>query len=127
LRIIDEIPIGVPGFDTISLSSAAPQVLDQIRVEQAHIRHEALEYLEGVAIGLRDRGLRVSTRVVADFDHGAALLKVASEPEFDLVGLETQGRRPIARLAIGSMARKVIHASPIPIFVQAAGKAHASH
>ncbi len=121
LRVINDIPLGTPELDSISLSSRAPELLDEIQIVQERVEKEAQNYLESVAKRLRARGLRVQTRVIAANDPGIAILHALASPTIDLVALEMRGARGSpARGLFGSVARKVIHGTSKPVFVQSA-------
>ncbi len=121
LRVINDIPLGTPELDSISLSSPAPELLDEIQIVQERVQNEAQNHLEGVAERLRARGLKVQTRVIAANDPGIAILHALASPSTDLVALEMRGDRGSpARGLFGSVARKVIHGTSKPVFVQSA-------
>jgi nucleotide-binding universal stress UspA family protein len=82
------------------------------------IRHEAEDYLDGVAGRLRERGLRVRTRVVVGGQPGLVILREAELLDADLIALETQGRRGLSRMMLGSVADKVVRGATIPVLVQ---------
>jgi nucleotide-binding universal stress UspA family protein len=82
------------------------------------IRHEAEVYLEDVARRLRDRGLHVKTRVAVGGQPGVVLLREAELLGADLMALETQGRRGLSRMMLGSVADKVVRGATIPVLVQ---------
>lgn len=120
LRVIEEVPLGTSEFDAVSLSSLAPEVLSHIHAAEEKARREAADYLERVAGGLRDRGLRVETQVTAGADPGGVILEEAARKPFDFVSIETQGRRGLMRRLMGSVSRKVIHGASVPVLVQSA-------
>jgi nucleotide-binding universal stress UspA family protein len=88
MRVINDIPLGTPEFDSISLSSAAVGVLDEIQTVERRLRNEAQQYLDGVAERLRARGLKVATRVAAAGDPGKAILEAVATGAYDLVALQ---------------------------------------
>jgi nucleotide-binding universal stress UspA family protein len=123
LRVIRDVPMGTPELDSISLSSLAAEVLDEVQSVQERVQKEAHDYLDGIAERLRARGLQVKTRVMVADDPGTAILDEAGAPGIDLVALETHGRRGLRNLAMGSVARKVIHGTSKPVLVQSAARA----
>lgn len=123
LRVISDLPLGTPEFDSISLSSATAEVLDEIRSVQKRVQKEAQDYLDGVAERLRARGLQVKTRVTVANDAGIAIVDEVGAPGIDLIALETHGRRGLSNLVIGSVARKVIHGTLKPVLVHSAATA----
>ena len=77
---------------------------------------QALAYLEGVAEGLRDKGLQVSTATqigpVAE-----SIIEYAEANQVDLIAMCTHGRTGLARWAMGSVADRVLHAGSLPILL----------
>ena len=119
MRVINDIPFGTPELDLISLSSQAEGLLDEIQTVQARVQKNAEKYLEGVAERLRSRGLQVATSVVAASDAGKSILEALASTSYDLVALELERRHEQPDWL--SVARKIIHGSAKPIFVQCAG------
>jgi nucleotide-binding universal stress UspA family protein len=74
-------------------------------------------YLEGVAAPLRERGLAVRTRVVAEGRPAAAILAEAEARHCDLIALATHGRRGLSRLFLGSVADKVVRGATAPVLL----------
>ena len=123
LRVINDVPMGSPELDSISLSSLAVEVLDEVRSVQEQVQKEAQDYLDGIAERLRARGLQVQTRVMVADDPGTAILDEAGAPGIDLVALETHGHRGLRNLVMGSVARKVIHGTSKPVLMHSAARA----
>jgi nucleotide-binding universal stress UspA family protein len=117
LRVIKPIWPGSYDFHDESLGHEAQSLLDQIDRTQEQLREEAEDYLRRVAERLRERALRVQTRVEVEEQPAAAVLKSATVPAIDLVALETHGRRGLSRFFLGSVADKVIRAASLPVFV----------
>ncbi len=84
--------------------------LEAIRKQQ---QQEAEQYLEGIAVGLRQAGLDVEIRVVLNEKPAAAILHEA-DAGYDLIALETHGFSGLKRLWLGSVADKVIRGSHGP-------------
>jgi nucleotide-binding universal stress UspA family protein len=76
---------------------------------------EAQIYLDRVADRLREKGLRVRTRVLAGSVAASAILDEANGQAASLIALATHGRHGLARLLLGSVADKVIRGAAIPI------------
>jgi nucleotide-binding universal stress UspA family protein len=81
------------------------------------LRAEAHVYLQRVANSLRDRGIAVQTRIIAHAHPATAILNEAASGEYDLLALETHGRRGLPRLFLGSVADKVVRGASIPVLV----------
>jgi len=92
-------------------------LLHQVQANQSRLRQEAEQYLEGVAERLRQRGLKVQTRVVAENHPAQAILHEADAMKASLIALETHGRRGLSRLILGSVADKVIRGAHMPVLV----------
>jgi nucleotide-binding universal stress UspA family protein len=101
-----------------SLGERVRVMLDRIDELQHQLQQEAANYLDQVAERLRQRSLRVATRVVVAEQPAAAILHEASPPAVDLIALETHGRRGLSRVLLGSVADKVIRGAAVPVLVQ---------
>ncbi len=101
-----------------SLEERVRAMLDRLEELEHQLRQEAAEYLDQVAERLRQRSLRVATRVVVADQPAAAILHEAGPPAVDLVALETHGRRGLPRLLLGSVADKIIRGAAVPVLVQ---------
>lgn len=77
---------------------------------------EARKALEEMAARLGD-GLRVDTRVVVGYHPARGILDAIPEIGCDLIVLGTQRRARLARIVLGSVADKVVRASPVPVLV----------
>lgn len=75
------------------------------------------EYLERLAVPLRDRGLEVELEVDVDTQAGNGILKVARERAVGLIAMSTHGRGGVARAVLGSTADKVIRGARRPTLV----------
>jgi nucleotide-binding universal stress UspA family protein len=98
-----------------TLDQMAKTLLDRVQTLQEEVRKQARDYLEGVARRLRQRGLAVATRVVVDDDPAVAIMQAAAD--FDLIAIETHGRRGLKRLFLGSVANKVLRGTALPMLV----------
>lgn len=83
----------------------------------AEQRGVADKYLGGVAAGLRVRGSNVVQDVQVDAQRAQAVLASASEHAVDLIALATHARARLGRLLLGSVADKVLRASPVPVLL----------
>lgn len=76
----------------------------------------AVSYLGSVAAIFRRKGLEVEQRILRG-DPAVRLLDAAAELKADLLGLTTHGRGGLSRWTFGSVAQKVLRASPCPVLV----------
>jgi nucleotide-binding universal stress UspA family protein len=77
----------------------------------------AREYLESVARSLPSTSMRVRTRVDTAASVAAAILKAAEEERADVIALATHGRSGLARMALGSVADKVVRGSRVAVLL----------
>ncbi len=59
----------------------------------------------------------VETKVLTATDPADAIVRFAAELPASFVAVGTHGRRGLARLALGSVAMRVVHRSPCPVIV----------
>jgi universal stress protein A len=78
-----------------------------------HLRDECQEQLGTVLPGVA----RVTGRKVAIGDAAGCILEEADKGGYDFVVIGTHGRKGLTRLALGSVAEKVLRRSPIPVLV----------
>jgi nucleotide-binding universal stress UspA family protein len=99
-------PIGT-GF------TPSPSVLEAWAEEPDRARR----YLSGLEDLLNKRGLSVDT-VVLEGDPARSIVEYAKEhPEVAMIAMSTHGRNGIRRWIMGSVAEKVLHASPVPLLL----------
>jgi nucleotide-binding universal stress UspA family protein len=92
-------------------------------VEDEASRHaDAVEYLAPLAVELRDRGVRVETRVRRG-QPADAILAAVREEGADLVAMSTHGRSGLGRLVFGSVAEVVLRRAAVPVFLLRATEA----
>jgi len=80
-----------------------------------------VEYLKGVAGGLRDDGFDVATRVAPGGTPAKAIIDLAMESDADFIAMATHGYGGVRRTFLGSVADKVLRSSPIPVLVTRPG------
>jgi nucleotide-binding universal stress UspA family protein len=91
---------------------------DPMLLEQVHqqVREDAQEYLDRMALQLKEQGFVVTVEMgrgpVAE-----TILKCAEGMQADLIAMSTHGRSGMARWLLGSVADRVVHASPIPVLL----------
>jgi nucleotide-binding universal stress UspA family protein len=81
------------------------------------LRADANQYLEDQAAKLRQRGLRVSTKVLLGTGVAMTLLRYQEEQRLDFIAMTTHGAAGFRRFLVGSVADKVIRGSAKPILV----------
>lgn len=88
--------------------------LDQETTERRE--HEARKALDEMAERLGDK-VRLDTRVVVGYHPARAILDAIPEIGCDLIALGTHRQARLARIVLGSVADKVVRASPVPVLV----------
>ena len=82
-------------------------------------RTHAEEYLAPIAVELRNKGVRVESRV----RRGNAvdqIVAAARETGADLIAMSTHGRGGLGRLIFGSVAQAVLRQAEVPVFLMRA-------
>jgi nucleotide-binding universal stress UspA family protein len=92
--------------------------LERLDEEEKRWCRLAEKYLDYIAAPLRERGLKVSTRVVLNEHPAEAIRETAEEEGIDLIALATHGRSGLSRLILGSVADKVVRGGSLPVLVQ---------
>jgi nucleotide-binding universal stress UspA family protein len=87
--------------------------------EEAARRREAAAraYLDGIAARVRSAGLGATARIQTGRGVAATILSTARSEHVDLVALSTHGRSGLLRMALGSVADKVVRASQTPVLL----------
>jgi nucleotide-binding universal stress UspA family protein len=83
--------------------------------DQGQLRARA--YLEGVIRRLDATGVTVRSRVEVAASMVPAILEIAREERADVVALTTHGRSGLVRLALGSVADKLVRGSRTPVLL----------
>lgn len=102
-------------FEIGRVTSTGPIVADSELLQASRL--QAKRQLERLADRLRERGLKVDTRVITGINAAGGLLETLSEERYDLIALTTHGRTGLRRLLVGSVADKVIRAAAKPVLV----------
>lgn len=109
-------------FQVVSLASIpTPTGIESVPVavpndQLADAEAAARDYLNGLALPLRDKGVKV--QCVTMVGHPAeSIVSYAEENRFDLVAIATHGRSGLRRLVFGSVADYVIRKSGLPILL----------
>lgn len=105
--------VSVPaGLSSPYLPHAA--LLDREMTESR--KDKAGSFLDGLAVELATEAT-VETRVALAYQPARGILDAIEAVECDLVALGTHRRRSLARMFLGSVADKVVRASPVPVLV----------
>lgn len=107
-RIVPPVPF--PDAAAFGGVPADPVVLDAQRTEAAR-------YLDDVAGRLREEGLDVSTAVSVSWSPAAGVLDISRASQVDLIAMATHGRGGWQRVALGSVADKVVRGGHTPVLV----------
>jgi nucleotide-binding universal stress UspA family protein len=105
----DATPVLVPA----SLLGPSGASEERARKQEAAAR----AYLEGIAARVRSAGLRATARIETARAAAATILETAQSEHADLVALSTHGRSGLLRMALGSVADKVVRGSQTPILL----------
>jgi nucleotide-binding universal stress UspA family protein len=81
-----------------------------------YAKKTAGEYLSGVAIRLKDAGIKVSSEVL-EGSPADVIINYASESPSNLIAMATHGRSGIGRWTFGSQTEKVLSGASSPIFL----------
>lgn len=84
---------------------------------QEATRAVTAEYLEPLAARLRANGRTVTTHAAVHSDAARGILDIAKSVNAFALAIATHGRTGLSRVALGSVADKVIRASAVPVLV----------
>ncbi len=73
-------------------------------------------YLDGVAEGLRNRGIEVETHLALG-EPALGILKTAEENQCDLIAMTTHGHRFLRDVLYGSTITQVRHRAKVPVLL----------
>jgi nucleotide-binding universal stress UspA family protein len=98
----------------LDLVAAGYDALAAIELEPRE--NQVSAYLESVAAGLRQRGLRVAT--LAEVGQPAVVIaRLAAQAETAAVAIATHGRRGLAQLVLGSVTSDLVRHATAPLLV----------
>ena len=109
LRVVR--PITFVAEPVMPLPMAYDRELTDSAVDQAR------DYVKDLVEDLRARGLRATGSAVIGWNPIDTILEIARPEEVALIALATHGRGGLARLALGSVADKLIRAARVPVLV----------
>jgi nucleotide-binding universal stress UspA family protein len=111
LRVVEPItPVVIEGARHVELEDVEAR------------RTDAEEYLAPIAVELRNRAVRVETRVRRG-NPAEQIVAAARETGADLIAMSTHGRGGLGRLVFGSVAQAVLRQVEIPVFLMRATEA----
>jgi nucleotide-binding universal stress UspA family protein len=88
-----------------------------VEVEDVEARRiDAEEYLAPLAVELRKKGVRVTSRVRRGIP-AQEILAAAREAGADLIAMSTHGRSGLGRMIFGSVAEAVLRHAEFPVFL----------
>ena len=80
-------------------------------------RSQAQDYLDGIIERLQVQGLRASGVAVIGWSATESILDLAHPERVAMVVIATHGRGGLRRLALGSVADKVVRGADVPVLV----------
>lgn len=104
-------PVALAQDAMLPVSSAYDEELTRLR------RDEAQAYVDRVAVEIRERGLRASGVAIVGTRVADSILSVARPEQVSLIVLATHGRGGLQRLALGSVADKLVRGADVPVLV----------
>lgn len=105
----------VPPLTVIPVTEVVPLPIQQ--AEHDELRAGAERYLDQVAQRLRGAGHEVDTEVVIQPQCAAGILEQAVSTQVNLIVMATHGRSGLQRLALGSVADKVLRGTSVPLLL----------
>jgi len=109
LRVVR--PVTFVTEPVLTLPAAYDRELTDTAVEQAR------DYVKDLVEDLRARGFRATGSAVIGWNPVDTILEVARPEQVTMVALATHGRGGVTRLALGSVADKLIRAARVPVLV----------
>jgi nucleotide-binding universal stress UspA family protein len=95
---------------------------EERRVASAKIQ-EATAYLKGIESRIEGQGIKTRIEVGAGYPH-SAILAMADKEDVEFIILSTHGHTGLARVLMGSVAEKVLHATDHPVLLVKPEKIH---
>jgi nucleotide-binding universal stress UspA family protein len=114
-------------LDTIFLHVCSPEESEPATMHRSYvehvaetIRHQSIEVQEKAGIETGGRSVE-SQGVLAVGNPAEEIIRYVDENSIDLILMATHGRSGIGRLAMGSVADKIIRSSKVPVWLVRAG------
>jgi nucleotide-binding universal stress UspA family protein len=117
VRVVKPVVMGNYDLTEKPASDVAGEVLARLQTLHEEEKRQGARYLEELAKPLRERSLRVETRVLVHDQPAIAILDEVKSKRFDLVAIETHGRSGLPRVFLGSVADKILRGTSVPILV----------
>lgn len=92
---------------------SSPQVMRSAAAASAQL---ALEYLQGIAAGLREEGIPAQVATVEGKPY-VEIVRFAEENEIDLIAMSTRGYSGLSRWLLGSVADRVVRGATVPLLL----------
>jgi len=99
-------------FPIIGYSGSLITPMQLLNAEET--KNESKLFLEKIKIHLGDPNIQT---VVKEGDFADLILKSAEELQVDLIVMGSHSRRWLEEILLGSVTEKVLHHSPIPLFI----------
>lgn len=81
-----------------------------------HLLPQAKDYLQATAQRLEQRGYKVEMQTVIS-EPAKAIVDIATESKIDAIVMTTHGRSGLSKWLLGSVASKVLNATPCPVYI----------
>ena len=104
LQVLEPLP------DVSFTAPAARRRAEEISAQLAH------DYLEGVAEGIRERGLSVQV-VQSEGKPYVEIVRYADEEGADMIVISTRGQSGFSRWLLGSVADRVVRGATVPVLL----------
>jgi nucleotide-binding universal stress UspA family protein len=96
-------------------------MIEEIQQLRQGAEEQARDYLEKVSAALQEEGINARP-LVKGSRPANTIVSVAKEEKVDVIMLATHGRGEIERLFLGSIADRVVHQAPCPVFLVPIGE-----
>ncbi|HSJ31642.1 MAG TPA: universal stress protein [Longimicrobiales bacterium] len=99
-----------------AITSRLPDTARMVRERTEEESREAEAYLRDL-VGESSLPDSTRTEIVTGYDAAAAIVRTAETERADMIAVGTRGHGGAARMLLGSVADKLIRASPVPVLV----------
>lgn len=90
---------------------------EHVKTMKAKLNEECFNYMRNVEKHLADAGVKVQSDIIMGGNPASEIIAYAKNKPFNLIAMCTHGRSGINRLVHGSVAEKLLHEVPSPIFL----------